>query len=88
VNTVSDKVVTHSLAYLSVQIWLVGDVPWSPYQFIWYFTSTICRLHSAIHLYTSCRTFLHSSTYRTMSSSVTPLVLLQRPSINPEKSEL
>jgi len=27
VKTVSDKVVRHSLAYLSVQKWLVGDVP-------------------------------------------------------------
>jgi len=27
VNTVSDKVVRHSLAYLSAQKWLVGDVP-------------------------------------------------------------
>jgi len=27
VNTVSDKVVRHSLAYLSVQKWFTGDVP-------------------------------------------------------------
>jgi len=27
VNTASEKVVLHSLAYLSVQKWLVGDVP-------------------------------------------------------------
>jgi len=27
VNTVSDKVVRHSLAFLSVHKWLVGDVP-------------------------------------------------------------
>jgi len=28
VNTVSDKVVRYSLAYLSVQKWVVGDVPY------------------------------------------------------------
>jgi len=33
VNTVSDKVVRHSLAYLSVQKWMVGDIPF--YVKIW-----------------------------------------------------
>jgi len=33
VNTVSDKVVRHSLADLSVQKWFAGDVPY--YMKIW-----------------------------------------------------
>jgi len=33
VNTVSDRVVRHSLAYPSVQIWFAGEVPY--YVKIW-----------------------------------------------------